>query len=383
MNFRILGTFEVAVGGQPLNVGGYKQRAALAVLLLSPNRVVLTDRMIHELWGEDATSQAAGSLHAYISNLRRILEPDRAPREPARILRSQPGGYLLEVDLDRFDAACFEQLSGDGRSRLRENRPEQARESLTQALDLWRGPALADFRDESFAAAEAARLEELRAVALEHRIEADMARGEHRAVTAELQRLVAQEPLREQLWSHLILALYRSGRQGDALAAYRDCRRTLDEELGIEPSPALRQLEHDVLEQAPSLDGDPSGAHRSASAATRPAATASLVFRDGAGRLHVYPLDVTDRPITVGRDSTADIPLTLDGRVSRWHAELSCRGEHWSVADEGVSSNGSFVNGDQVTGPHPLADGDELRFGETVMTFRAPHQSGATKTILG
>ena len=383
MNFRILGTFEVAVGGQPLNVGGYKQRAALAVLLLSPNRVVLTDRMIHELWGEDATPQAAGSLQAYISNLRRILEPDRAPREPARILRSQPGGYLLEVDLDRFDAACFERLAGDGRSRLREGRPEQARESLTQALDLWRGPALADFRDESFAAAEAARLEELRAVALEHRIEADMARGEHRAVTAELQRLVAQEPLREQLWSHLILALYRSGRQGDALAAYRDCRRTLDEELGIEPSPALRQLEHDVLAQAPSLDGDPSGAHRTASAATRPAATASLVFRDGAGRLHVYPLDVTDRPITVGRDSKADIPLTLDGRVSRWHAELSYRGEHWSVADEGVSSNGSFVNGDQVTGPHPLADGDELRFGETVMTFRAPHQSGATKTILG
>jgi len=378
MQFRILGSVEVALDDRPLNVGGYKQRAALVVLLLSPNRVVLADRMIHELWGEEAPRQAAGSLQAYISNLRRVLEPDRAPREPARLLRSQPGGYLLAVEPGQIDAWRFEQLAGEGRGRLRAGHPGAASEALTKALEEWRGPALAEFRDEPFASAEAARLEELRAVALEDRIAADLARGEHGAVIAELQGLVAQEPLREQLWAHLILALYRSGRQGDALAAYRSCRRTLDEELGIEPGPTLRQLERDVLAQAPSLEWAPAAAEPAAPAAS----SASLVFRDGSERLHVFPLDDGDRRITIGREAAADIRLSWDARVSRLHAELTCQDEGWSVADEGMSSNGSYVNDERIRAPRPLADGDELRFGETVMTFRSAQQSGATKTIL-
>jgi len=381
MQFRIRGSVGVALDDRPLSVGGYKQRAALVVLLLSPNRVVLADRMIHELWGEEAPRQAAGSLQAYISNLRRVLEPDRAPREPARLLRSQPGGYLLAVEPGQIDASRFEQLAGEGRGRLRAGHPGAASEALTQALEEWRGPALAEFRDEPFAAAEAARLEELRAVALEDRIAADLALGEHGAVIAELQGLVAQEPLREQLWAHLILALYRSGRQGDALAAYRSCRRTLDEELGIEPGPTLRQLERDVLAQAPSLEWAPTVPAAPGAAHAIP--RASLVFRDGSERLHVFPLDDGDRRITIGREASADIRLSWDGRVSRLHAELTCQDEGWTVADEGMSSNGSYVNDERIHAPRPLADGDELRFGETVMTFRSAQQSGATKTILG
>ena len=289
--FKILGSLEVTDGEQVLALGGFKQRSVLVVLLLSANRVVALDRLIDELWGEDPPAQATNALQTYVSNLRRVLEPGRRRREPARILRSQPPGYMLAVDAADFDAARFEQLVGTGHRLIHSHQPLDARECLTEALALGRGRALSEFADEPFARAEAARLEELRAVALEDRIAADLALGEHAGVIAELQRLIDEEPLREQLWAHLMLALYRAGRQGGALASYQRCRRTLDDELGIEPGPALKRLQDDILRQAATLDWQPAEAAvepRPAPAtlitgvASRPEPTAARVSEAGA-----------------------------------------------------------------------------------------------------
>jgi hypothetical protein len=206
-------------------------------------------------------------------------------------------------------------------------------------------------------------------------------------VVGELQRLVAEEPLREALWSHLIIALYRSGRQADALGAYQQCRRTLDEQLGIEPSPALRKLESAVLQQSPALDWQtpsPASPPQDVSlAGERAALRATLDYRDANGRLHVFQLDTLGSRVVLGREATADIWLSWDVRISRRHAELECRSDHWVVVDDGYSSNGSFVNEERVVGSRALADGDEVRFGETVMTFRLPLESASAETFLG
>jgi len=387
LQFRLLGSFEVSDGHRPLALGGFKQQAVLVILVLSANEVVSADRLVDELWRKDPPRQATGSLQAYVSNLRRALDPGRAPREASGVLRTQGAGYLLAADPADIDAARFEQLAADGRVQLREGHPQAARVALADALTLWRGPALAEFRDESFAAGDAARLEELRIDALEARLAADLALGEHGAVVAELQRLVVDEPLREQLWAHLITALYRSGRQADALAAYERCRRTLVDRLGIEPNPALRQLQADVLAQAPSLDPAPAtkAALGGGGAPARPQlpAPASLAYRDATQGLQVFPLQAAGDRISVGRGASADIRLSWDVRVSRLHAELQCGPDGWAVIDDGDSSNGSYLNGVRVRGRHALADGDELRFGETAMTFRLHAQSAAAETYLG
>jgi DNA-binding SARP family transcriptional activator len=250
----MLGSFEVTDGDRVLELGGLKQRSVLAILLLAGNRVVPLDRLIDQLWGEEPPPQATGSLQAYISNLRRALEPQRAPREPARVLRSRPPGYLLAVDPSEYDAARFERLAAEGHALVGHGQPRPGHELLTEALGLWRGPALAEFSAEPFAGAETVRLEELRAVAVEDRIAADLALGQHATAVPELRRVIAEQPLREQLWGHLMVALYRCGRQGEALAAYQECRRRLGDELGIDPGPALKRLELDVLHQAASLD---------------------------------------------------------------------------------------------------------------------------------
>jgi DNA-binding SARP family transcriptional activator len=378
VRFNVLGSLEVVNGDRRVALGGLKQRAVLAALLIHAPRLVSVDTLIDELWPGEPPAQARNALQTYVSNLRRALEPDRAPRDPARILRSQPPGYVLCIDPDLYDAARFEALAGGGRALLRDGDPRAARERLSEALGLWRGPAFAEFAGEPFARAESDRLEERRAVALEDRIAAELALGEHAAVSGELAHLVADEPLREGLWAHLMLALYRSGRQGDALAAYQRCRRTLAEELGIEPSPALRRLEGDILRQASSLDWAPP-----APATERPdEGRASLVHRDGGGRLHVFPLDAQRARLTVGRDATADVWVSWDVRVSRRHARLECGPAGWSVVDEGTSRNGSYVNDELVEGSRVLADGDELRVGDTVMTFRSAVHAAAVETSL-
>ena len=233
-------------------LGGTKQRAVLALLLLRANEVVSLDRLIDELWGESPPDSAANIVQGYVSHLRKTLEPGRERGKHELLVSRQPG-YMLRIQRGQYDADRFVQLSAEGRRLLEEGDADSASERLRAALDLWRGPALADLAYESFARLEAERLEELRLVVLEDRIDADLALGRNGALVGELRELVAQYPLRERLRAQLMAALYRSGRQAEALEVYREGRVALSDELGIEPGPALRELERAILQQDPTL----------------------------------------------------------------------------------------------------------------------------------
>ncbi len=258
VEFGLLGTLEVTDGGRAVVISAPKQRALLVALLLRANQVVSVDRLLDELWGEQPPPQALAALQAYVSRLRRALEPHRPPRAPATLLVSRAPGYLLVVDRDRYDVTRFEDSVRNGTALLAAGQAAEAHHTLSAALNLWRGPAIAEFAGEPFAEADAARLEELRTAAVEARIEAAMALGRHGETVAELERLVVEYPLRERLWAALMLASYRAGRQAEALSAFRSCRTILIEQFGLEPGPALRALEQQILEQAPDLDWRPS-----------------------------------------------------------------------------------------------------------------------------
>jgi DNA-binding SARP family transcriptional activator/ABC-type branched-subunit amino acid transport system substrate-binding protein len=253
IEFRILGPLEVWREGGSLPLGGLKQRSLLALLLLQANQVVSTDRLVHELWGEEPPGTAVTALHGYVSQLRKLIEPERAAGGESRVLVTRPPGYMLNIgpgqlDLDRFEASVRR-----AREELVAGRPEPAARDLREAFALWRGAPLADLASEPFAQSAARPLEELWLAALEDRIDADLELGRHREVATELEAVIRSHPLRERLRGQQMLALYRCGRQADALNAYAEARRTLSEELGIEPSSALKQLERDILNQDPSL----------------------------------------------------------------------------------------------------------------------------------
>jgi DNA-binding SARP family transcriptional activator len=246
MEFRLLGPLEVVGDDGTVELGARKQRQLLALLLVNANQVVSTDRLIDELWGEQAPGTAHNALQVYVSKLRKAL--------PSGTLVTRPPGYVLQVDPDSLDIRRFERLVHAGRGALRAGDVRRARSLLENALGLWRGPALAEFAFDAFAAPEITRLDELRLGALEERIEADLALGAHDEVVGELEGLVAAQPLRERLRGQLMLALYRSGRQAEALSAYRNAREALVDQLGIDPSADLQRLEHAILVQDPALD---------------------------------------------------------------------------------------------------------------------------------
>ena len=246
VEFRLLGDLEIRDRGETIPLNSGKQRVLLAALLLNANRVVPIDLLVDALWGDGASPKAAGNLHALVSRLRGKLGSQRLERHS--------NGYLLRLGPDELDLNVFERLRERATCAFEEDRAEEASADLRRALDLWRGPPLADFTYEPWAAAEIRRLEELKLVALEDCIEAELGAGRHALLVAELQRLVTEHPLRETFRRQLMLALYRSGRQAEALEAYRDARTTLDEELGLEPSPQLRELEQAILLQDPLLE---------------------------------------------------------------------------------------------------------------------------------
>lgn len=257
MEFRILGPIEAWDEGRPVSLGGNKQRAVLALLLLSPNRVVASERLIDQLWNGQPPATAATALQGHISALRKLLGPD--------LIATRRPGYVLEVAPTQIDLGHFDHLRDEARAALERDDPGAAADALRRALDLWRGNALADITFEPAIQSDAARLDDLRLAALEERIEADLAVGRDAELVDELQRLVASHPLRERLWGQLMLSLYRSGRQADALEAYGRARQTLVSELGIEPGPTLRELQRRVLDQDSVLD---SGFERAAPATT-------------------------------------------------------------------------------------------------------------------
>ena len=234
LSIRLLGPLEVTRAGMPIALGARAQQALLARLLLDANRTVAIHRLIEDLWGEEAPASAMKMVHIHVSKLRKLL--------PSGMLVTRAPGYAIEIEPSALDVVRFERLRGQGRPH--------------DALELWRGPALAEF-DEPFAFVESARLEELHLATVEDRVDADLAAGRHAGLAGELEALVARNPLRERLRSQLMLARYRSGRQVEALAGYREFRELLATELGIEPSAALRDLERRMLQQDPALDLPP------------------------------------------------------------------------------------------------------------------------------
>jgi DNA-binding SARP family transcriptional activator len=239
MEFCILGPLEARIDGRVVELGKAKERALLALLLLQADRVVSVDRLVDELWGEQVPGSAHKMVQIFVSQLRKQL--------PEGLLQTQAPGYRLALGEHGLDLHRFEQLASAGRDALHSQEFEQAAATLRAALELWRGPALVEFT-EPFAEVEGARLEELRLICLEDRIEADLGMGRHDELVGELEVLVRRHPLRERPRAQLMLALYRAGRHAEALESYQSFRRLLADELGIEPSARLKDLERLVLQ---------------------------------------------------------------------------------------------------------------------------------------
>ncbi|NYF40415.1 BTAD domain-containing putative transcriptional regulator [Streptosporangium sandarakinum] len=248
---RVLGPLQAEINGRRADLGPFRQRAVVARLVAAGGHVVSTDRFIDDLWRGQPPPRALAALQVYVSNLRRALEPDRPPRAPATLLVSAAPGYRLRLEPERVDAWLLPGLIESAAAALTEDDGDRALDLADRALALWQGPAYAEFADERWAEPEAARLEELRLVAVEHRAEALLALGREAGI--ELERHVRAHPLRENAVRLLALAHYRAGRQADALAALRRARATLADELGVDPGPALRALEADILRHADSL----------------------------------------------------------------------------------------------------------------------------------
>ena len=298
LEFCILGPLEVLGDGRAVPLGGRRLRALLTNLLLQPRQVVPTDQLVHDLWGDEPPRTAATSLHNLVSQLRRLIGPD--------VLVTRAPGYMLDVESEQIDAYRFERALRDAR-RLP---PAERREQLVRALGLWRGPPLVDFGYEDFAQAEIRRLEELRLGAIGERIEADLELGRHGDVVAELDTLVREHPLRETFRRQLMLALYRSGRQAEALEAYQDARARFVDELGIEPGPELRSLQGEILRHQVAI-GPPNDAPQDEDLEILRALTfgrlVPVIGLDGAGDLASHlarAFDVPDdRPVDLARVS--------------------------------------------------------------------------------
>lgn len=275
MEFRILGPLEVRDEDREVPLRGGKERALLALLLVNANRTLPLEGIVDALWADDVPETAQKMVQIYVSHLRKVL--------PTDTLRTRAPGYMVAVEEGELDLHRFERGVAKARAALEAGQARQAADGFRGALSLWRGPALAEFGSEPFAQVEAARLEDLRIYAVEGRLEAELAFGDHRAAVGELEALIAQHPLRERLRALHMLALYRSGRHAEALAGYQSFRRTLADELGIEPSASLRELERRMLQQDPSLelptpDGSGSGGTEQMSKTANPAPAGDVAY---------------------------------------------------------------------------------------------------------
>jgi DNA-binding SARP family transcriptional activator len=289
MDYRILGPLEALDGERQLPLGGARQRAVLAVLLLHANETLTRDVIVDELWGEDAPPTAAKVLQNCVSALRKELPPDT--------IRTVAGAYGITLEPGELDRDRFERLFAEGRAALEAGDSAEAAEQFRRALALWRGAPLSDFSYEGFAQDEIKRLEELHVAALEDRIEAELALGHHDELVPELEALVTRHPLRERLRGQLMLALYRAGRQAEALESYRAARRTLLAELGIEPGRALRELEQAILAQVPALDA----AKRQQQPGLRPGRAAASPLEGRAQELELLEAGLDDALAGRGR----------------------------------------------------------------------------------
>jgi DNA-binding SARP family transcriptional activator len=357
MDFRILGPLEVLIHGQPLELTAAKQKAVLANLLLHSNEGISSDRLIDEIWGSDPPRSAANALQVYVSQLRALLDPQRRKGEPSAVLPAVAGGYMLRLEPQSVDAQRFERRLVRGTAALHAGDPASAAEQLREAISLWRGAALTDFTYEPFAQGEIVRLEELRVVAHEERIEADLALGGHAALVSELEGLVREHPLRERLRRQLMLSLYRCGRQAEALELYQETYRTLNDELGISPGVELRELEQAILRQDPGL--------ASPQTASRQVQPAGPVGAESTSAI------LARRPVTVlviGRAGGTDRDPEVRLEAARRHLES----ETTLIERHGGILGGTI--GDRLMGvfgvPHVHED-DALRAARTALGLRA------------
>jgi SARP family transcriptional regulator, regulator of embCAB operon len=364
MWFAALGPFEARWNGQPLNLGGAKQQAVLALLVLEANRVVSVDRLLQWVWPDDDESRRSATLQVYVSNLRRLVAP-AAEQLGRHLITTRRPGYMLELDDHQSDVLRFEKLCREGEAAGRDGRLFEAVTAFRAALDLWRGELLSGLPVDTTDAGGGARLVLLRQTVLEQTAEAELSAGRHREFLSELQTWVSEHPLDEHLRGHLMIALYRCGRQADALAQYREARHLLLEELGIDPSRELREVENRILNQDRSLDWAPTRRlDRALESST--ALRSSVVAPHGVLELGDVTVHLDEPVLTIGRFDDRDLVLD-DLDVSRRHAEIRRHGTTYRLVDMG-SANGSVVNGGRVA-EHELADGDEIRLGGVTMTF--------------
>jgi YVTN family beta-propeller protein len=327
IEYRILGSFEVRAGGRSVELGGEKPRALLAILLLHRNEVVSADRLIDDLWGDSPPGTALRTLQAYVSRLRKALdsnsaslaeEAESAPTANGPVLLTRGRGYVLEVAPGELDLERFRETAERGRDALAAGNPDQAATVLGAALEIWRGPPLVDFAYEPFAQSSIARLEELHLAAIEDRVEADLALGRARELVGELRDLVTRHPLQERLRGQLMLALYRSGRQAEALEAYQEFRRTLSEELGLDPGPAIQQLERAILARDSALDLPPRAGAPAARSAAAPTEVDTLAWvpprrlRLAVGVAFLLALGVVGAIVALSGGGTAE-PTVIPG----------------------------------------------------------------------
>lgn len=333
MLFRVLGPLDVEHEDRSLPLGGHKQRALLALLLLHADEVVSRDVLIDELWGAQPPRSAVHSLEVYVSRLRKVV---------GKRVQTRPAGYVLEVMAGELDARVFEDLLASGRAALRAGEAHRAAGLLREALALWRGRPFEDVAYEPFVDVEAARLEELRLACVEERIEADLARGEHASLVAELEALAARHPLRERVSELLMLALYRSGRQVEALQVYRDARGRLVE-IGVEPSQTLRRLEQAILQQDADVEAPLAASLRSR--APNPPAT-ELVGRAA---------EIAAASDLLGRDEVRLLTLTGPAGVGKTRLGLEVAHARGRDFDRGVVFVPLAVVGDTELVPTVIA----------------------------
>jgi DNA-binding SARP family transcriptional activator len=318
----VLGPLEARCDGRTVSLGGPRQRGTLALLATQPNTLIPAGRLIDELWLDEPPPSAANLLQGYVSGLRKALGRET--------IETVGAGYVLRLEPAALDLGRFERLARSGSIALEQGRPAEAAATLAEALGLWRGGALADLADEPFLQATAGRLDELRLLALERRIEADIALGRDRDVVAEIEELVVAHPLRERLRGLLMLAYYRSGRQAEALASFRDARETLVGMLGIEPGPWLRELEAAILRQDPSLTPAAPSTTGAAPAAGLRSVLLAVFSAAALGGLAELAVPLVREPVrdlvAVTTVSSVDELTRASERMTNWRTELVGQG---------------------------------------------------------
>ncbi|KAA0019001.1 BTAD domain-containing putative transcriptional regulator [Antrihabitans cavernicola] len=350
VDIRVLGPVQLLVDGRPLAVGGPKPRALLAMLTINRRRAVPAEALANALWNGEPPDAYSASLQVSVSNIRKSLRAEGI--DAASMLRTVAPGYRLELADDDCDLGRFENARSRG--------------DYAAALAEWGGAALADLRGIGFADDFTVAMDEERLLTTSARIDADIAGGGAASVVGELVALTADHPLREPLWGQLITALYLSGRQADALDAARRVRTILSDQLGIDPGPALAQLEQQVLRQEPLSLARPS--RRAALAMNETVAETQNVVRRGQLRLADGTVVVVGADgLTLGRMTDNDVELD-DPKVSRHHARIT-RSRAGILLSDLHSANGVYVNEQRIDGAAILADGDGVRIGTTVMVF--------------